>query len=443
MLRKVVGLFLVAGLILAFSQVGSVASDKAITLAIMSGPEADAHKRLAPMFEKATGIRLDVEEIPRVGYDPKLLPILAAHTGDFDVLILNPHRIDQWVEAGWVEPLNKYMEDPKLFNTEEYDVDDFPPALLDLFTKDGKLYALPQEASAYLLYWRMDLFKKYGIAPPPNEGYTWKEYLATARKLTKDTDGDGKIDLYGTLHAGKRSGNLAIEAECAIWSYGGRIINDDGEPVLNSPEAIEAVEMYLSQYKEGIVPPGMVAWEYPEVLTAMQNGMSAMCIGWNAMAPTLNDPEKSPISGGNLDWRPIPYYEPLGPNTKRVWPSVWAPSVCADSKNKEAAFKYITWFTSKEIARDYVMYGGGSSGRRSLLTDPEILQHGPQYFALVNSFAVYHSMPPIKEGGYLTEELLPTWVNAALLGKKPVSYYLNEANRELRQFLIDKGYLKG
>lgn len=215
------------------------------------------------------------------------------------------------------------------------------------------------------------------------------------------------------------------------------------EPTLNSPAAVEAAGMLVKAYRDGITPPGLIGWGWSEVLTAQQQGMSAMAMAWQSQASSLNDPQQSPITAGKMDWRPIPYLEQLGSDKPRVFPSTWAVSISADSQNKEAAFKYITWFTSKKIARDYVLYGGGTSGRKSLLLDIEVLRRNPQYLTLQASFSLYHELPPIKEKLYLFEELLPPSFNSALAGKGPVKDYLDRVNQELRQFLIDKEYLKG
>ncbi len=39
-----------------------------------------------------------------------------------------------------------------------------------------------------------EMLKKEGLNPPTN----WAEYIAAARKLTKDTNGDGIPDQFGT-----------------------------------------------------------------------------------------------------------------------------------------------------------------------------------------------------------------------------------------------------
>lgn len=422
--------------------IGNAEEPITLTLGIIAGPEADAHKRLAPLFEEYTGgkIRLRVEEIARTGYIAKMLSVLTSHTGTYDLLIDLPYRHSLYVEAGFLEPLNSYMENPELFNAAEYNLEDYPAAVLNNFTTDGKLYAIPQECSSYLLFYRTDLLKEYGIAEPPKEGWHWeKEYFEAAEKLTLDKDGDGNTDIYGVVHAGKRSGNLGYEGWNTMLSYGGGVLTDDYQIIVNSPESVKGAEVYLTPFKKGWASPGIVGYEYPEVLTALQEGRAAMAIGWNAMAPTLLDPEKSPITAGNLGFSVIPYGD-AGPEALRMIPSVWALSICADSKHKEEAFQYLTWFTSKEIARDYVVHGGGSSGRASLLSDPEILKDNPQYLALLDSMKLYPTFPPIKEGEYLVEEFLPTYFSEALTGDQPVKYYLDQCAKDLKDFLLDKGY---
>jgi len=88
--------------------------------------------------------------------------------------------------------------------------------------------------------------------------------------------------------------------------------------------------------------------------------------------------------------------------------------VSAYSKKQEAAFSYITWFTSKEVAKDYVTKGGGSSGRASLLGDPEIVAKSPQYPAMLEGFKVYHSVPGIPEFSYIWGDIINPEIGSGL-----------------------------
>ena len=203
MLRKK-SLLAVLSLVLIFSVVwvASALSATTLRLGLRGGPEADAHLRLASIFEQETGIRVEIETIAKAAYFPKILPILASHTGDYDVIYVRNSDAEEWIEAGFLEPLDAYMKDPTLIDVKEYDLHDFIPQALNVYVHDGKLYGLPQHADAHFFYYRTDIFNQRGISAPPAQGYTWKVLWEIAKKLTKDTDGDGKIDVYGFLHAG-------------------------------------------------------------------------------------------------------------------------------------------------------------------------------------------------------------------------------------------------
>jgi len=77
--------------------------------------------------------------------------------------------------------------------------------------------------------------------------------------------------------------------------------------------------------------------------------------------------------------------------------------VSSYSAYQQAAFEYVAWFCSPEIARETVLKGGGSSGRQSLLHEPSILASNPQYKALADSFAFYAPWPQTPAASYIVE----------------------------------------
>ncbi len=79
--------------------------------------------------------------------------------------------------------------------------DDLYPVGRKSFTWEGKLYCLPQVLYYGGTFVNKTLFEEAGIPVPPvdwkSDKWTWTDVLETAAKLTKDKDGDGKIDQYG------------------------------------------------------------------------------------------------------------------------------------------------------------------------------------------------------------------------------------------------------
>ncbi len=282
--------------------------------------------------------------------------------------------------------LKPFMANPDLFNAQAYNMDDFPKALLDIPTVDGELIGLPQEASTLMFFYRKDLLRKYGIEEPGPKGYSWKELLDNALALKQKLAADGKTDVFPLVFGVKPTGQASIQAQNVIWSYGQQLFDDKWNPQLTTEKANAAMTMLTDfLFKHQVVSEGVTGYEYPEVLTALQEDKAVMALQWNAAAPTVMDASKSPAWGpDNTGFSVHPYDPTAGPDQKRIRESVWSLCVSSYSKQQEAAFSYVVWFTSKDVARDYVLNGGGSSGRSSLLTDPAIVAKNPQYPAVLN-----------------------------------------------------------
>jgi len=96
------------------------------------------------------------------------------------------------VDGNWVN-LTPYL-------TEEEQAD-FGESQRGFIETHGGIYRIPWFAMVDYMYYRKDLFKKEGLSPPK----TWDEFLEIGKKLTKDLDGDGEIDQWGYVTAGKSS----------------------------------------------------------------------------------------------------------------------------------------------------------------------------------------------------------------------------------------------
>jgi ABC-type glycerol-3-phosphate transport system substrate-binding protein len=192
-----------------------------------------------------------------------------------------------------------------------------------------------------------------------------------------------------------------------------------------------------------VVSEGVVGYEYPEVLTAYQQGKSVLALQWNAAAPTILDATKtSPDVAKNTGFTVYPYDPAAGPEQRRVQANVWAVCVSAFSKKQEAAFAYAAWFASKEVARDYVLNGGGSSGRSSLLTDPSIVEKNPQYPALLDGFKIYHRLPDLAEWPYVNDSIANPVINKIWTKQSSVVDAMKQVDKETVDYLKDQGVLK-
>jgi multiple sugar transport system substrate-binding protein len=107
---------------------------------------------------------------------------------------------------------------------------------------DGAVVGVPWYVETRLLYYRKDIAEKAGITAPPT---TWDELKTMAKAMQEK--GGAK---YG-ISLGTKNWQ---EYFPFLWSNGGDVVDASGKPVLNSPQAVEALTFYNSFFTEGLTP---------------------------------------------------------------------------------------------------------------------------------------------------------------------------------------------
>jgi multiple sugar transport system substrate-binding protein len=109
-----------------------------------------------------------------------------------------------------------------------------------------KLWSLPFATNNVGVFYRPSLFKAAGITELPR---TWEELRQIAKQLTRDTNGDGRIDQHGIiLPLGK--GEFTVFTWLPfMWSAGGELVNGDGQNpagvmLSDNPGAIAALQFW-------------------------------------------------------------------------------------------------------------------------------------------------------------------------------------------------------
>lgn len=435
----------VAGIVCPKAARGELA-EQTIVLAMSSGPEVDAHRQRADQFKAYTKgkVTLQIEEVPRgTTGTAKVLATMQGKTSAWDVVNFTTLQVPQFCKAGFFTPLKGLQADPNLFDAKAFNAEDFPASLLKIHQYNGDQYAYPQEASTLMFFYRTDLLQKYGVTPPGPNGYSWKELAANCLTLKDKLKADGQTDVYPLVFGVKPTGHASINGYQPMWSYGQELFDDKWNPTFSGDKGVAGLTMMTNfLFKDAVVSPGVVGYEYAEVLTAYQQGKAVMALEWNAAAPTILDPKTSPITATTTAFSVYPYDDVAGPTQNRVYPSVWAQGISAYSTKKEAAFAYITWWTSKEIAKQYVSGGGGSSGRASLLGDPAIVATNPQYPSMLNGFKVYHGTPAIAEFLYIDSDIANPDIGGIWSKQSTVKDGLAKVDKEALAYLKDQGIVK-
>jgi ABC-type glycerol-3-phosphate transport system substrate-binding protein len=170
---------------------------------------------------------------------------------------------------------------------------------------DGHYREIPYAVGPVVLFYREDFFKAAGLEPPKN----WDQLLKTARALTRDTNGDGIIDIYGyTPSAGDWMAQYELHSY--ILANGGHICDKNGKVDFNTPETVEALKFFMQLFSNDISPPGAKNYGYKDAQTNFIAGKSAMIFTFGYMIRRNLDSNPGivkhiraiPLPGKNVAW---------------------------------------------------------------------------------------------------------------------------------------------
>ncbi len=127
------------------------------------------------------------------------------------------------------------------------DIQDYFPGILQTDYQNNMLYGLPWVAQPVVLYYNKSMFDAAKLAYPTVD-WTWDDFTNAAKSLTKDINGDGTVDQWGT------TANGWPPPQMFIWQAGGAVISPDlATSPIDSKEALDGMNFYLSM----IIDPAM------------------------------------------------------------------------------------------------------------------------------------------------------------------------------------------
>lgn len=146
-----------------------------------------------------------------------------------DVFMVLDTDFNQYCSLGILQELNTFMESDPEFQSEEI----FRTAM-DIGKGTEEIqYALPYEIVPTMLFVNKTLLRQEGIEMPQQD-WTWDDFLEICRKVTKDTDGDGRIDQFGTYN---------YSWQDAMYTSGGSAFDNEKQNVdFSNQYVIESVK---------------------------------------------------------------------------------------------------------------------------------------------------------------------------------------------------------
>lgn len=214
---------------LNFLRLGNDEAEKAYWLEVIADYEATHENVKINYDDAAIGDAMDV----------KLTSGFTANSGP-DIIGHGILSVASRVEAKQYLPITEYYE-----NWEGKD--DLMSALVGLGTYGDEIYGLAYQPTPYVFAYRTDLLADAGFDGPPQ---TWAELEAYARALTVEED--GRIVQAG--FAFPTSGGNMVEYDMLAFSNGGGFYDADGNPTIDTPENLEALEYIASFINDVSIP---------------------------------------------------------------------------------------------------------------------------------------------------------------------------------------------
>src|SRR5882672_6245725 len=333
-----------------------------------------------PRWEKETGCKVKVVEVPTAEMFTKIMQEYRAGTGSYDALNVIPAWMPDLVQAGALEQLDSYV-DKYGYRAE---LQKIAPTYRDnQMTVNGKIYGFPDDGDVFLMYYRKDIFARadlkkdfaakynYELAPPT----TWKQFDEIGSYLTEKLKSEGT---YGAAFFREPPYTMFMFQE-RFRNEGGKFFDANMKATVNNPTGVRVFTEMRNENR--FMPPGVEKFGFVENLATFLQGQSAMTISWppyGRFAAGYLGSEKA------LSWVPkstiagkVGYALPPGGHPELA--AGFALSVASSSKNKEAAYLFIQWLNSEEIStlRVELPYTLRDPFRDSHYTDPTYLKLWP------------------------------------------------------------------
>jgi sorbitol/mannitol transport system substrate-binding protein len=415
-----------------------------ITVAVTANPLMTTIEQLTPKGFEASHPKIKVKFVT---YDENteradVEKDVAAGGGQYDVVMLGPNDIASWAKNGWISDLSSYAN-----SDASYDVSDILPPIREALSTKGKLYAVPFYAESSFMMYNKAMFAAAHVTMPANP--TWAQIATLAAQLNQPSKGVAGICLRGLTGWGDNLASL----DTVINTFGGQWFNSKWTAELTSPADEQAVNFYVNLVKKD-GEKGAGNDSFNQCLQIMEQKKAAMWYDATVAASTLDAPG-SPVDH-DLGFAAAP----VDKTKSSGWLWSWALALEGASKNKSAAWQFMSWATSKQ----YIAYDASKNGwaavppgtRTSTYQNPNYLKAAGDFAPLtlkeIDSVNVaqpglqpqpvpgiqYVGIPEFEEFG----QQVSAEITAAIDGQESVSTALKKSQAIAQQAVITAGYKK-
>jgi multiple sugar transport system substrate-binding protein len=411
-----------------FADVGKQAP---LTMLVPATPWLPAFTRMVEQYEAQTGnvVKLDVN--PFGGVLDKARNDVHSGGGNYGALFLDTQWTIEMYEGGFVAPFADI--DPAFVMPKQVltygDSGYWNAQKRWRAAEGGKLMGFTVLGNVQVWYYRADVLKQAGLAPPK----TWEDVLASCAKIGKPPA------TYGAVFRAERGNGIRYDWMQWMVERKGTVVKDpengDFTVTVNSAANKASLDQFIElATKCGPPNPGSVG--LGDVIQLLSTGKALQAQLVLAAFSNFEDPKKSAVVG-KLEVVPLP--TPVGGVAGGVIGN-WNYTIekGASAGQKKAAIAFAKWFLTYDAQYAYAKAGGIPNRTDVLASD---LARDPA-FRWMGAYAETMKSATQELGyaeGPQVEQILGLRLNQAMIGELGSAKALNLAAQEIRDVFAKNG----
>jgi len=320
------------------------------------------HRAKTEQFINETGIQVELINKGWEAAADDILGDLASGGGSYDVIEFDNAWVAKFIENEWVIPLNEFMTNDIKSGMLQ--------GLLDKFSSGGNYYGIVWNNDTRFYMYNAKMLDDAGIADVPK---TWDDVSAAAKILQ-----DKGVANFAFMDTYKQEQMGTNELLFVIYSFGGSLIDDDGNPIVNTDEGVKEAYEYLAKaYKDKVYSPASLTVTYEEVADSFFAGNFPLFLqAWPGVYADANDESLSKIVG-QVEVAEFSVSKTGAEQVVLTLPEAMA--ITSTSQNKEAAWEYIKYMSSKEFDKERALAIGSLPIWSDLYNDGDLLALYPYW----------------------------------------------------------------
>ena len=307
------------------------------------------------------GVTIEFTKVSRDDYVDTMTTLFVS--GDApDIVHLASFEFPQFADEGWLEDLGPWVE--------QSDLDLEGWAGQEKCEWQGQTSCIMLLYFGYVMVYNEAMLAEAGLDVPTN----YDEYLAAARALTKDTDGDGIVDQFGAGFHTTGGNNYLTEMLNFVVDTGAYWTDEDGKAAMNTPEMVEALSHWKTIQTENLTPLDLGAGDIRQLLI---EGKIAIRTDGPWVWGVVQGAEPEVLE--QLKFAPVPFNVPVGGSSNVIT----MPSDMSQER-KELVWDFIEIITSQTYQEQFAVVGGMPAPRPGAVP-ANIYDEIPHFDMLVDS----------------------------------------------------------